>query len=473
MTDIFQQAESLLLILKKQQEWGTYFMGKFYFTIATNKKRSEVGLTNENKELEIKYQRQLQRENYPALFHEYIHYLHELSTVIGNAGLALDLSGKSIFTNWLDTNPKTVISNGYSKNSLGEKYAKVFGTQGVLFGNGSEIIHGKFIEVQSIDYVVQEVFFPLDTDFQRGELSIPKIQFSELVNGKIGIDNLLFGKYFLYEGIAYELDRIIDMQVRGLEKIEDESKGTEYTVLRRVAQFIFPEIEKRIYLSVGSIALQYIDCGGTFIKLIKEVEENFRKGIEQAQTVRIIKEKTIEILKSKREPFRDAQDEYKNIFLKRRMLYHAFNYLTEKMKLLYDKRIENPTFEVDLVFEGKHTELLEIANICDYMYLFTDTDDYMRDFLGTSIDQETSMALKTLLSYDDFYKAHYGLPTSKVELKEHHCPFYRCCNLELRTTHSEICRTKPWRIFEVAADSDNQYCWYGQGVLETKGINEM
>lgn len=473
MNDTFKKIEAILPILRKEQNWGTYFMGKFYFTIATNKKRIEVGLTNEYKELGVNFQRELQYENYPALFHEYMHYLHELSTVIGNVGLSLDLSGKSIFTHWLDTNPKTAISKGYTKDKLGVNYAKVITTQGVLLGNTDEVINGKFIEVKSIGYVEQEVYFPDNTDFMQTKLTIPKIQFTELVGQQILNGDMLFGKYFLYEGLAYELDRIVDMQVRNRKGIIDEAKATEYTVMRKVAQYVFPQVEKGIYLSIASMSLQYVDCGRTFIEMIEKVKINFDVGIQQSETIALIKKETCAVLQSKRKDFRDAQDEYKNVFNKRKMLSHAFTYLTEKMKRLYDERIKNPTFEIDLVFEGKHSELLDIANICDYMYLFTDADDYMRDFLGTSIDQETSLALKALLSYDDFYKAHYCIPTSTVELKEHNCPFYRCCNLELRTTQSEICRTKPWRIFEISANTDRQYCWYGQGVLETKGINEM
>lgn len=473
MRNILQEMESILPVLRKQAEWGTYFMGKFYFTIATNKSRVEVGLTNGNKQLESDFQRQLQYENYPALFHEYIHYLHELSTVIGTAGLGLDLSAKSIFTHWLDSNPKLAVSNGFTNDELGTKYSKAYTTTGVLFGDANEIIEGKFIEVKAINKVEQEVYFPYNTNFVKGKILVPKIEFSQLVNGQITPEYLHFGKYFLYEGLAYELDRVIDMQVKRLSVINDEAKGSEYIVLRKLAQFIFPQVEKQIYLSIGSMALQYIDCGNTFIQMLERVREEVLSGVSQSEIVKAIKKETSELLAGKRDDFMGAQDEYKNIFYKRKMLSQAFEYLTNKMKSLYDERIKNPTFEVDLVFEGKFTELLDIANVCDYMYLFNDADDYMRDFLGTSIDQETSLSLKALLSYDDFYKAHYFLDTSKVEkTKEHCCPFYRCCDLQLRTSQEEICRTKPWRIFEVSANSDNQYCWYGQGVLESKGHNE-
>ena len=65
------------------------------------------------------------------------------------------------------------------------------------------------------------------------------------------------------------------------------------------------------------------------------------------------------------------------------------------------------------------------------MYLFTDTDEYVRDFLGTTLPESTSQALKILLSYDDYYKAHNINLTVGIEGNDHRCPFFKCCNLEL------------------------------------------
>ncbi len=93
----------------------------------------------------------------------------------------------------------------------------------------------------------------------------------------------------------------------------------------------------------------------------------------------------------------------------------------------------------------------------------------MRDFLGTSISHEISESLKVLLSYDHYHKAHLTFSTILAEEKEVACPFYHCCNLEIRKNHQDVCGKKPWRIFDISSNSDSQFCWYGQGVLEYKG----
>jgi len=467
-----EKLESILAKLHSDDEWGTYFFGKYYFSIATKKKRTEYGLTKSKHELSLGAQLQLQYQNFPALFHEYIHYLHELSTVIGNASLSLDLSAKAIFSNWLNTNPKAGTSEGL-KPEYREKYVKATITQDILLGDFYDVIEGRFLQVTDIDYMKQEVYFPHGTDFMKGTLNIPSIDFDQLVNGQPKINKLLFGKYFIYEGLAYELDRLVDQQVKGLEIIDDNGKGTEYTVLRRLTQYVFPTIDKPTYLSLGVLSLQYMNCGETFIKLVERVKQQVEDGIPQADSLQKIKDEVSSLLASKQKCFREAQDEYVEIFRNRRNLYHSFVYLTDQMKQLYDVRIKNPCFEVDYVFNGRFRDILNIAPICDYMYLFTDENEFMRDFLGTSIDKKTSQALKTVVCYDHFYKKHKIFPTSKVEEESHKCPFYTCCNLELRKINKEVCKTKPWRIYEKAANKDNQQCWYGGGVLEFKGHNEQ
>lgn len=466
-----EKLKSLLSKLKSDDEWGTYFIGRYYFSIATKKKRAEYGLTQPKQELSKETQLKLQWEHFPALFHEYIHYLHELSTVIGNATLSLDLSAKAIFSNWLTPDPKSSVSDGL-KPECQEKYIKAVVTQDVLFGDFHNAIKGKFLEVKKINYIKQDVFFPYGTDFKQGELSIPSINFDQFADKTVKTGNLLLGKYFLYEGLAYELDRIVDKQVRNLEKIEDYSKGTEYTVLRRLAQFIYPQIDKYIYLSIGAISLQYMECGSTFIKMIERVKQNAENGISQKDTLEKIKSEASSLLKSKRTHFQEAQDEYVKVFENRKNLHQSFSFLTDQMKTLYDKRIENPSFEIDHVFDNRFRDILDFVQICDYMYLFTDEDEFVRDFLGTSIDKETSLALKTVICYDHYYKMHKIFPTTKVEKSSAKCPFYTCCDLSLRKDHEETCKTKPWRIYEIAAKKDNQQCWYGGAVLEFKGHNE-
>jgi hypothetical protein len=460
--------------IKKQGEWGTYFMGKYYFTIATHKKKAELGLQPGPVELSKGIQLQLQWDNYPALFHEYIHYLHEMSTVVGNVGIGLDLRCKSIFSHYFNTDLRSAENLGVNKGVDFQRLAKAITTQQVLLGDTDDKLNGGvFLRVLSIEDEQQEVWFPHDVDYMQSKIIVPKIKFEYFKDGQMKEDYLFLGKYFIYEGLAYELDREVEKIVRNEATFTDTAKGTEYIVLRKIANFVFPETTRKTFLSVASLALQHIDLGNSFIMLLTDVKNHFQNGVTQEDAITLLKQNVSTMIRSKRQDFIEAQEEYKKIFEKRKQLHSSFSYLIEKIERLYDERIKNPAFEVDYVFEGKHRELLDIAQICDYMYLFEDEEDFMRDVFGTSIDMEISQALKVLLSYDHYYKSHGIYSTKRVESdSDHKCPFYYCCNLELRQQHVGICQKKPWRIFEISANSDNQYCWYGQGVLEFKGQNE-
>lgn len=467
---IEEQLDKMLSVLRKNNEWGTYYLGKFYFTIATNITKEEAGLWDDTMELSPEQQLSLQRVHYTALFHEYIHYLHELSTVIGNVSSMLSLTERSLFSHHFDTDLGSSVNHGLRNTPHMDTYSKIIATQYVLNGDSSETLErGKMIQVLEIEYVSREVYFPEGDGIREMPIEIPKIYFSYF-DGAIQADGLLdFGKYFIYEGIAYELDRIVEKNIRQLPVIHDTHAGTEYTVLRRVAQFIYPSVSTQTFVTLASLSLQYIDCGTTFIRFIRKVKIETDMGIAEDIIINGIKSDTSELLLSKQDNFNGSQDEVIQSSLNRESLHTAFTYIANQCKHLYQYRIESPSFEVDLVFENKQWEILTIANICNYMYIFTNEEEYKRDFLGTSIDQETAQALQILLSYADYYSAHGFRDTISVEREEHCCPYYYTCPLNLRRDFSNICRTKPWRIFEHSFATDKQYCWYGNGVGEFKG----
>ena len=468
-----KELETILNKLTTHTNWGTYYMGKYYFTIKTQKRKTEIGLTKKNWELSIDVQRLLQRENYTAIFHEYIHYLHEMSTIIGNVGIGLDMRSKSIISHNFKADLNSSENLGVIEHWQFEHLSKIIVAQGVIFGSSNEVIqNGIFIKVESIELEQQDLWLPHGNDYIKMTINVPRIEFDLAKDESIKRSSLYLGKYFMYEGIAYELDRQIEKNITKSEEIKDTLKGSEYIVLREIAKYVFPEVEPQVFLSLATMSLQHIDSGATFISLLKRVKEQYEFGLMQMSSVALIKEKVSKMLDTKRLEFNEAQEEYKKVYQKREQLSFALGYITSKAKELYDQRIKNPTFEIDSVFEKSHLDLLDFAEMCDYMYLFDDDEEFMRDFIGTTIDEATSQSLKVLLSYDHYHKSHQIFSTVKIEVQgEYMCPFYYCCNLDLRKIQAENCRSKPWRNYEISADTDKRFCWYGKGVGEFKGQN--
>ncbi|WP_078350054.1 hypothetical protein [Mucilaginibacter pedocola] len=95
-----------------------YFKNQYYFRINTRRFRHEVGLKPVDLYLPEPVQKQLQQENLPALFHECLHYLHEISTVIGNVSMGLSMAMKACFTSWLDKSLVSARSEGLVRAAL-------------------------------------------------------------------------------------------------------------------------------------------------------------------------------------------------------------------------------------------------------------------------------------------------------------------------------------------------------------------
>ncbi|GAB2820449.1 hypothetical protein [Ferruginibacter profundus] len=460
--------------LHKKDIAATYFISKYYFSVSTNKFRKQFGLFPQDA-ITSSVQKELQSQNLTPLFHEYIHYIHEISTVIGNIGLSLDLILKSIFSahfsSYLDNCEYTGFD--FKNKELLDKFSKIYATKEVINGGGE--LEGILLKVDSFSLIEQDAYLLDGTDLVCFKIGIPLITIKLFIKGQYKDASLPFGKFYIYEGLAYELDRLINQQSNGLPEIKDDLKATEYTMLRTLATYIYPNIDKECFLVAASLSLSYLDCGSVFIAFIERIKTAIEAGISKENILFKLKSETAAILVSKLEDFNEAQDEIIEIFKKRKQLHSAFTIVTEEAKKGYLLRCESPTFEVDFVIKGEYLRLLELLPICDYMYIFKDEAEYMRDFLGTaSFADEQSQALKVLIAYDHYQKAHWLNSTSKVEKTEKYkCPFFSSCNLEFRKTHEGICAEKPWRIFEISYNTDKQYCWYGQAVGEFKGPNEF
>ena len=307
---------------------GKYHLGRFYFTINTERTKAEVGLSESQTELVIDQQKLLQREFLSTIIHEYIHYLHEISTVVGNMGLGMDITLRSLFSNWIEPDLAGAMTNGNSSSESLNLYSSIRVTKDMLEGDRQDAIIGKFINVKRIDSKSEDIFILDEEDsLVTSSYKTPIIYFDSISSSIIREEHLNFGKFFLYEGIAYELDRVVDQKLHQRATIEDSHKGTEYTVMRRVAQYIFPDVEKRVYITLGVLSLQYPECGLTFIEMLNEVKEKSILGIDQNITLDDIKNKVSQLLLNKLQEFEEQQFEYQSILLGRRQLYKAMSFL--------------------------------------------------------------------------------------------------------------------------------------------------
>lgn len=449
---------------------ASYFIGKYYFSINTKKKRSEFGLLP-GIEIPLEVQRKLREENIIPLFHEYIHYIHEISTVVGSLYLNLDLVQKSIFSFYFSADQKVATHNGIDKRdtSRSEVNAQSYHSKEVI--NGSSITNAKIIKVSSYKYVAMPFYLVGGENTITDEIQLPVLTVEIFEDGRYANEEINFGNFFIYEGLAYELDRELDKQLRGLTDISDDNIYSEYTVLRLLANLIYPGINKYIFLSYASLSLSYMDPGYTFIQLLKKTKASVEAGERLDDIIHRHKKETSFRLHGKKDEFISSQDEIVGLFENRMQLHKAFAAIAAASKNGYELKIKNPSFEVDLIMSGQYAKLPEILPICDYMYQFDDIDEWNRDLFGTaSYSDDVSESLRVLIAFDHYQKSHVLKSTIELEKeKKIKCPLFTCCTHPLRQSQVTVCAEKPWRMFEVSADSEFPYCWYGQAVGEFKG----
>jgi len=465
---LFQKLEAL-------DYWGAYIKNQFFFKVNTKKTRRQAGISIGQAGIDVTEQRRLQAENLPVLFHEYIHFIQETSTMAGIACMLANVRMKSAFLHWLSPDLNSAESLGMAANtSMAQHFAEAKALIDVIDGSGPEVAYRRKIKkILKYTYQMQRTTFPSPANTPDvHDLKIPVIRF-EFINTDNGLlqeDELRLGRFSLYEGLAYELDREIDRQTLQLAGINDIAKDSEYTVLRLLANHIYPGVEKRTFLTLAVVALQARACGEAFIRLLFDCRDAEAKGKSQQAFVIELKDATSAQFKAIQADFNDNQDGIADYFTGRQQLHEGYSYLASVIKKNFGERINNPSFEVDLVFDGNFIKILDISPLCDYMYQFTDAMDYRRDFLGTVMPEEISQPMKSLAALDHYFNAHQFYTTQQVEQTNHCCPFYYCCEFGRRLTDANDCYSKPWRIFEKDRQSDQQYCWYGQGVGNAKGF---
>ena len=450
----------------KSGYWGIYHLGKYYVTINTQRVKDD-----DEKTSELDLLTSLQQENFVAMIHEYMHYIHEVSTYSGLMGLHFDIMRKALLTKYLDSSSASSMSHGIKTAIDKYQYLHTLSLEQVLHGSTLvEYDNCKVFNVVNIDFDHTESYRLLEKDDNKF-VHVPLIEVN-ILDVQIKQIKLHFGRFFVLEGIAYEIDRLVDKAIYERIEIIDTAPNSEYTVLRSVVNYIAPGMTTYDMLTLASLSLSYNEVGKRFVEMLRRFL--FLSKRDKGDALDIIKNETSLYLdKIKTDLFSELNDTVK-IFIGRKQLSKAFKYLISEAKKLHLARIENPSFEIDLIFQGRFQQLYKDIAPSDQLFTFISDDEYMRDILTTSLDSDISQAHKVLIGFSHYASAHLIHSTSTIENKDDYkCPFYSICNLPSRTKYDQLCSTKPWRLYEIHASSDHRHCWYGQGVLELKGINDI
>jgi hypothetical protein len=444
---------------------GEYLINQFFFKVYASEKRPPVI-----------DQKDLQRKYLDVMLHEYTHYLHEVSTQIGTICLLYAVGFRSLLGKYVS--PDLTVSD--FSTTWSEKDQKrillINVSLDVIMGDASyEMDNIRSIENYSLIGAILHV--PFEDRFIQNPIEVPVI----MVQNGPNLEEIRFGKFFIYEGLAYELE-LVHAEKNGIQH-PDDLNGTEYTILRYFGEHLMPGISRYALLTLASCSLAYSNCGFMFMTLVTAMALDLENGSDEAWFLENIKRKVREDYRQQESELSGVLDEVNQVYECRSALASTFQDLRASYFSAVRQRVINPSFEVDSFYSNRVNELFTAVPPCDYMVVFTDEDSYMRDFVGTTRSQLPN-GVEIAKDYQSFAcHIHYTnilfdktiniLNDTEDDPEMNCCPYFSGCDLKFRKEQPSICRHTPWKTFELAVNSDNLHCPYGQGVLLTKGIDRV
>ena len=436
---------------------GVYLVNKFFIKINTGKHRLEIPSYNFKKNtFSDDDQLKLQMENYPTLYHEYIHYVHEVSTMAGIAQFQYNVLKRSIFSHFVEHDHPSVVNP--ITGEMKRKFDSLQKTIDILTGGFNEDMEGKIVyQIDDIQFMKFPCYEPADDSSRMVDIPVIIFTYLDRKTNKSKQDSACFGKYFLYEGLAHNLDQITSIQ-GGLAPTPLLHIAPEYRMLELVALKIFPGIDRRSLLELASMSLGWFNCGERFIKALME-----------AATIPHLPGYMFEIqnelhahLTAHRNVVRKMLADIKGIFKYRSELHTAAGHLCKVMLNSYDQRIKKPLFEIEVTFNRQQDRLREYVDLCQMVYVFADDHEvFMRDFAGSYLPKRLRSKLLTFMCHVDYAQTPIG------SINNHCCPLFTFCPHQRRIEKPEQCKKKPWLAF----DDQPKYGWceYGLGVAYMTG----
>lgn len=218
-----------------------------------------------------------------------------------------------------------------------------------------------------------------------------------------------------------------------------------------------------------------------FVSMLERLAIELKSGNSEEFVVNLVKENVISDYTEKADLLEGVLFEVAEAFKYRSSLKIAFEELKIRFINAANHRIINPTFEVDMIFDGNLAGLLDIVPPCDYMYVFNNKSTFLRDFYGTSKSRlengdESAFHHNIFIANAHYANVLFYTFTGEIDSfeagdEEVCCPFYTACDLKFRKEVPLTCAQTPWKTYDKAYAGDKKFCWYGSGVGFLKGID--
>lgn len=402
-------------------------------------------------------------------FHEWIHYLHNVSTVQGLSAFANVVHLWSVFR-------RTIGPDGLSKGSasLSDELA-LNAEQKIRFMtairtprmNGlSPSTQMGAIEFRSVTKRSQQI---AGTEFETSIICC-EIQVRG-ADGRTAAHVIEAGTHEILESVAFMLEERLTRKLGSIAKLPSVDP---YLLVRGIATHVVPGISDIDIILSALAALQNTDPPSVLLEILLGVRASAETGGNPSL---FLCERLIDVLTGCEEWVESTLQEVERQFPVDEPMARAVKSTVRTIRQNFAHRRVSPFLEIEIVnrIGGNPATLDEViktygecAVIQQRPGFLDDVErDLMYDFIvDPNYDDELSFGRRMMHAAFRFIALHCAqakiLPTAELRLGERNkCPFFTSCSYPLRKANPEICAIQPWLASERCSE---ELCWYGRAV---------
>ncbi len=410
-------------------------------------------------------------------FHEYLHYLHNIST----------LSGIVVFINTIELwrmFRHTFDKGGFSVGSAlmdAEWQEKLRMLSSYLIGARKK--HNPDLKhiISPVDIKITSLTTEVEVANQSGELLTVLVCDAEVSDqgGNAELCVVRIGTLELLESIAWLLENRMVKAINPMAEME-LPPIFPYRVVEAAARCAVPDLDDDGIIACILAALQSSDAPEALEKLFVIAAEALRCGQNPSD---VIREKVKDALNQSQSKLDEAFSRLDMEFANDGIFATAVRQIVAAARRAFELRRVDPFFELQIIQDarankGSFEHIIQRFVPCAVLQMLAGHDeDIERDVLMSFLPpanehgQDPENGLRVLHSVFDFLGRHRNLQSfvSTRDARKVRCPFFTCCNLPLRAKDPAICRDSPWRSIDWPEwDQEKRSCWYGTAVRITR-----
>ncbi|MFQ1700475.1 hypothetical protein ACJ5NV_07750 [Loktanella agnita] len=416
-------------------------------------------------------------EAFAWFFHEYVHYLHNISTASGIAAFVNTLELWRCFRPTIDEGGNSLGSaplEAERNRHLQELTAYLDGAR-----RKNVPLIKRLVDVASVKVLSMSKSSGIVT--KQGTLLSVVVCEAEAMDrgGQTEALTVKIGTLELLEGAAWLLEKKMAVAIDPCANVVPPAVFP-YRIAEAVVDYIMPGVDDEGVLAFILAALQSSDAPGGFAELLSAAQHVELDPDDAPAYLRAQAECAIAQNKAGLEAQLSALEaEFANEGAMAKAVLHVISIARQS----FAERERDPFFELEMIaaFRDETQNPVQVlSQLLPCAVLQQNpgpADQVQRDFLlsfypATDIaDEDIESLMRVVQAIFHYVGVHRSVSGFVETQRATHrpCPFYCCCNLALRREDPAVCGQSPWQAADWQTWDENKgMCWYGAAVRITR-----